>query len=69
MKELTTKKAETAARKYVRAAFLDLCGFAPAMKDIDVLYGLYYDDGTTQYVSFAVGDHLFGYDGVTVEPH
>ena len=67
MTDIATKKDIEAAKRYVRDAFLDLCGFAPKLKDINILDVLLFCAELPQYVTFSVGDHIYSYDGITME--
>lgn len=62
-----TKKQERDARHYVRDAFLDLCGFAPPLRAINVYELWCEDDGVPQFVRFDIAGHTYQYDGETLE--
>lgn len=62
-----TKKQEREARHYVRNALLNLCGFAPDLRAINVHELWCWDDGSPQFVRFDVSGHTYQYDGETME--
>lgn len=70
-----TNKKRTSMRKYAQEALKARYGFAPAQKDISLLYCHFKEDEECrpvipQFVAFAVNGKAYAYDGITlVERH
>lgn len=61
------RKLETKLRKYAQEACREEYGFAPALRDIHI-YGYHMNhDLTCQWTQFAIGCHIYNYDGITLE--